>query len=175
VPLIVHHIAVVIGALIYIFTHVCAAYGAIAFICMEFTNWFFVPWIMLSQIDMEGTLPHQVAGVLLVITFLACRIVVCTWQGVAFSIDLGQLSASPAEWACVVLAYLIFLFALVLSWLWLKQVYDGLKAGVQDIWRQYRRSARAVKPAAPDVIPAAGHPASKAAEEVSAPPAFTNL
>ena len=45
-------------------------------------------------------------GVLLVASFIACRIVICTWQGVRFTIDLGDFeSDSACEWSFVILAY----------------------------------------------------------------------
>jgi hypothetical protein len=53
--LVVHHVIVVAGALVYVFTCACALYGSIAFACMEFTNWFFVPWMMLEMLGLDGT------------------------------------------------------------------------------------------------------------------------
>ena len=51
-PLVIHHVAVVLGALVYVLTACCALYGAVAFTCMEFTNWFFVPWMMLEMLGL---------------------------------------------------------------------------------------------------------------------------
>ena len=36
-----------------------------------------------------------------VLSYLACRIVVCTWQGVAFTRDLAEFEGEPGEWAAV--------------------------------------------------------------------------
>lgn len=46
-PLVIHHLLAVLGILAYLLTSVCAVYGAVAFACMEFTNWFFVPYTMM--------------------------------------------------------------------------------------------------------------------------------
>ena len=46
-PMVLHHLIVLLGILIYILSSICAPYGAVAFACMEFTNWFFVPYTMM--------------------------------------------------------------------------------------------------------------------------------
>ena len=145
-PLVVHHVAVVLGALVYVLTACCALYGAVAFTCMEFTNWFFVPWTMLEQLGRDGTTPHQVIGVILVLSYLCCRIVICTWQGVRFTRDLVDFSGDRDEWAAILAAYLIFLFALSLSWIWMNRLYVGLRDGVKELLQQRRRASAKVQP-----------------------------
>ena len=54
-PMVIHHLIVVFGILLYLFGSICAPYGAIAFACMEFTNWFFVPYTMMSQVGSRRT------------------------------------------------------------------------------------------------------------------------
>ena len=145
--LVVHHLIVVTAALVYVLSCYCAVYGAVAFACMEFTNWFFVPWTMLEMLGLDGTTVHQVAGVLLVVTYLVFRIGICTWQGVRFTIDLAAFAeAQPAEEvALVVLAFACYMFALLLSWAWLGKVFTGLRDGLRIILSQ-RRASRAVRP-----------------------------
>jgi uncharacterized membrane protein len=93
--LVIHHVLVVLGILTYLLTSVCAVYGAVAFACMEFTNWFFVPYTMMSQIGLDdGGARYTAVGVLLVVSFIVCRIGICTWQGVEFSKDLAGKSVS---------------------------------------------------------------------------------
>ena len=152
-PLVIHHVAVVLGALVYVLTACCALYGAVAFTCMEFTNWFFVPWTMLEQLGRGGTTPHQVIGVILVLSYLCCRIVVCSWQGVRFTRDLADFSGDRAEWAAVVAAYLIFLFALALSWIWMNRLYVGLRDGVKELLQQRRSASAKVQPQQPQFVP----------------------
>ena len=145
--LVVHHLIVVAAALVYVLSCYCALYGAVAFACMEFTNWFFVPWTMLEMLGLDGTAVHQAAGVLLVLTYLVFRIGICTWQGVRFSLDLAAFAeVHPAdEVAVVVVAFACYMFALLLSWAWLGKVYAGLRDGLRVILSQ-RRASRAVRP-----------------------------
>jgi len=143
----VHHLVVVAAALLYVLSCYCALYGAVAFACMEFTNWFFVPWTMLEMLGLDGTTLHQATGVLLVLTYLVFRIGICTWQGVRFSVDLAAfVEAQPAEEvALVALAFACYMFALLLSWAWLGRVFTGLRDGLRVILSQ-RRASRAVRP-----------------------------
>ena len=145
--LVVHHLIVVAAALVYVLSCYCALYGAVAFACMEFTNWFFVPWTMLEMLGLDGTAVHQATGVLLVLTYLVLRIGICSWQGVRFSLDLAAFAeAQPAqEVALVVLAFACYMFALLLSWAWLGKVFTGLRDGLRIILSQ-RRASRAVRP-----------------------------
>ena len=85
-------------------------------------------------------------GALLVVSFIVCRIVICTWQGVRFSVELGAFSSDDqAEWAFIVVAYLVYLTALVLSWVWLRTVLTECYLAVRQLCRE--SAGRRVRPA----------------------------
>ena len=148
--LVVHHLIVVAAALVYVLSCHCALYGAVAFACMELTNCFFVPWTMLESLGLDGSTVHQAVGILLVGSYLVFRIGICSWQGVRFCVDLAAfVEVHPAdEVAVVLLGFGCYMFALLLSWAWLGQVYTGLRDGLRVIMSQ-RRASRAVGPAPP--------------------------
>jgi len=140
-PMVIHHVIVVAGILVYLLGNVCAPYGAIAFACMEFTNWFFVPYTMMSQLGADTSAAYTVVGVCLVLSFIACRIVICTWQGVQFTIDLSDFTSdNAAEWAFVIFAYVIYLAALCLSWIWLRRVLTECRDGVKELVGQMKQT-----------------------------------
>jgi len=139
----------VIGALIYVLGGVCAFYGAIAFACMELTNLFFIPRVLaeMAQWRMDAPL-CTVNGLCLVITFVVFRVGICTAMAVLFTIDLASFSSPHAtEWALVILAYVIFLGVLLLSWIWLRRVLAELRDGVMVLLHQ-RRALRSQRQAA---------------------------
>jgi len=146
-PMVMHHVIVVLGILLYLLSSVCAPYGAIAFVCMEFTNWMFVPFTMMSQLGMEGSTAHQVVGVMLVLSFVFCRIIICTWQAVKFTVDVSEFASDTGgEWAFVLMAYVVYLAALCLSWIWLKRVLLECHAGVKDLLIQIQKNRASVSP-----------------------------
>lgn len=140
-PMLVHHVMVVVGAGVYIVSGVCAFYGAVAFFCMELTNLFFVPRVVVDIIGgrIDGPL-CTVNGILLVLTFVLFRVGVTTAAAVVFTIDLTQLdaSASALELVCIVIAYVTFLGVLLLSWIWLQRVLKECKDGVNVLLDQRR-------------------------------------
>lgn len=140
-PMLAHHVMVVFGACIYVFSGVCAFYGALAFACMELTNLFFVPRVIFEILGWRvDSALCTVNGLLLVVTFVVFRIGVTSAAAVVFTIDIARLgsSASTTQWTLIVLAYLIFLGVLLLSWIWLHRVLKECKGGVQALLRQRR-------------------------------------
>jgi len=141
-PMLLHHVLVICGALIYVLGGVCAFYGAVAFACMELTNLFFIPRVLAETVGwrMDGPL-CTVNGVCLVLTFVVFRVGVCTGMAVLFTSDLvhfNPLHNAEWEWALVLSAYSIFLAVLVLSWIWLRRVLHELKDGVRVLLHQRR-------------------------------------
>ena len=148
--MLVHHVLVVVGALIYVIGGVCAFYGAIGFACMELTNLFFVPRVLAEFTAwpaMDGP-ACTINGVLLVLTFVVFRVGVCTAMAGLFTYDLTLLdSPHAAEWALILMAYVIFLGVLVLSWIWLRRVLQELRAGIRVLLHQ-RKALKAQQKAA---------------------------
>lgn len=148
-PMLMHHCMVVIGALIYVLGGVCAFYGATAFACMELTNLFFIPRVLAEMAQWRMDTPLcTVNGLCLVITFVVFRVGICTAMAVLFTIDLASFGSPHAtEWALVILAYVIFLGVLLLSWIWLRRVLAELRDGVMVLLHQ-RRALRSQRQAA---------------------------
>lgn len=145
VPLamLLHHCMVVTAALVYVLTTIASFYGAVAFACMELSNWFFIPRTMAEMLQwrLDG-LVGTVNGACLVLTFIFCRIGVCTAVAALFTFDLSRFDGSAAEWTVAVLAYLLFVAVLALSYVWLRlQVLPGLAVALYEL-RQQRRAAR---------------------------------
>ena len=139
-----HHVMVVCGALVYVLSGVCAFYGTVAFVCMELTNLFFIPRVIYEILywRVDGCL-CTVNGVLLVATFSLCRVGVCTCVAVLFTSDLISFeSTHAAEWALVLLAYALFVGVLILSWVWLRQVLTECKSGVDALLQQRKAIER---------------------------------
>ena len=137
----VHHLFVVAAALLYVVTNVAAFYGAIAFVCMEFSNWFFIPRACAETLGWSNDGPLGAAnGVCLVLSYLLLRIGVCTAAAILFMSDLSRVSLDgPAELGCALLALGIFGAVLALSYVWLRlQVLPGLRAAVGQLLVQRR-------------------------------------
>ena len=66
---------------------------------MEFTNWFFLPLILMTQLDIVG-LKKAIAGALFVVVYTVCRMVLCVWVG----IDFALAAASTARAAAVAIS-----------------------------------------------------------------------
>lgn len=129
-----HHACVMAGCLVYLLGLVCALFGAVAFACMEFTNCFFIPHILAEQMQHEGSLLMTINGALLVLSYVGCRIVICTWVGVLFAIELADFASDSAlEWVFVIIAFTIYAAVLLLSWCWLPKVLTELKNGLAEL------------------------------------------
>ncbi len=119
----IHHVTVLVAGFCYLIGHTCAFYGAAAYACMEFTNWFFVTHVMLHQARCGRRRLVQLNYALLVVFFAICRCGIGTYLLAEFSRDLGQFrSTYAAEWGLVVVQYLIYVFVYALSWffIWLE-------------------------------------------------------
>ena len=133
-PLVIHHGVVWFGSLTYIIGRTCSLYGAVAFACMEFTNWFFIIHVNLQMLRSKRRILRQVNYVLLVLAFAVCRLGICTWMGVLFFQDLLQFeSDAPFEWALIIIQAMIFAFVWLLSWFF---VYTELKTMLQPLLEQ---------------------------------------
>lgn len=122
-----HHGVVYVAALTYLIGRTCALYGATAFAAMEFTNWFFIPHILQQQVRSTRHKLWNANYIVLVIAFIAMRLVLCTWMMVLFAEDLGRFQSDDAgEWFLVVFQFVIFVVVTLLSWVWLWQ-------GIQDL------------------------------------------
>ena len=143
-PMLIHHIMVVCGALVYILGGVCALYGAVGFACMELTNLFFIPRVIAEILNwsVDGAL-CTVNALLLVATFVFCRVGVCTVLAVVFTIDLSRFeSTSSLEWSLVVIAYILFIGVLILSYVWLRTVLGEFSQGVRELMAQRQAISR---------------------------------
>ena len=122
-----HHAIVYLAAITYLIGRTCSLYGSIAFSAMEFTNWFFIPHILQQQARSTRTKLWNANYVVLCVSFVGMRLVLCTWMLVLFSQDLSRFRSDDAgEWALVGMQYAIFAMATLLSWVWLWQ-------GIQDL------------------------------------------
>lgn len=96
----------------------CAWYGAAAVALLEFTNWFFLPYILMKQSGYSGA-PFIVLGSLFVVVYFVCRIVLGTWLGIAFAVDVAALASSDAGlWVAVVTSLLTYWLLMGLSVYW---------------------------------------------------------
>jgi len=144
--LLVHHGLVVISALAYVISLLCAFYGAIGFACMELSNVFFIPRTMADLLGWNSDGPAgTLNGICLVLSFILVRVLGGTAILILFTVDLTSFTGGVGEWLVVALSYLIFLAVLVLSYVWLyKQVLPGLRHGIQQLLVQ-RRAVRSQK------------------------------
>ncbi|CAK0847967.1 unnamed protein product [Prorocentrum cordatum] len=101
----------------------------------EATNLFFNPFMMLTQLGYKTTSGAQLVGTGLVISFLlVLRVGVCTWQAVQFAIDIASCDwEEPAGQMPVVVSFAIFLGMTLLSWLWLRDILNGLALAVKAL------------------------------------------
>jgi len=137
----IHHGVVWVACLCYNLSRTCGLYGAVAFACMEFTNWFFIACILFDQLRSKRYWLKNACYAMLVIAFIVCRVVICTIMMVLFTIDLSKFdSEHRGEWFFVLFQYLIFLFV------WLLSFYFGLKEVHQMIKQQRKAKAKAKKP-----------------------------
>ena len=111
-----HHCCVVTAEVVYLLSNACPFYGAIALMLMEFTNWLYLPYVLMKQHGHDGPAFH-VCGVGLVVSFVVCRLGVCTWVGVAFAQDAA--SGMPDGLAsAVVLSLLAYWTLQCISYWW---------------------------------------------------------
>ena len=132
-PLCIHHGVVWIAALTYLIGRTCATYGAVAFAAMEFTNWFFIAHILQQSVRSKmHTLWNINYLVLVFVGVIGCRLIICTYMFVLFSIDIQSFTSdSPVEWGFVMVQYVIFLFICLLSWVF---IWSGIKdAGLDKL------------------------------------------
>ena len=127
----IHHGVVYVAALTYLIARTAALYGAVAFAAMECTNVFFIAHILQQSVRSKmHTLWNINYVVLVVFGVIGCRLTLCTYMFVLFSYDISEFtSESPVEWTFVVAQYVIFLFVVLLSWLF---IWNGIKDGGLD-------------------------------------------
>ena len=70
--------------------------------------------------------------VLVFVGVIGCRLFLCTYMFVLFSLDLAEFASdSPAEWGFVLSQYAIFLSVVLLSWVF---IWNGVKeAGLDQV------------------------------------------
>ena len=133
----VHHATVVVAEVVYLLTQTCALHGALTVALMEFTNWFFLPLILMTQLDIVG-LKKAIAGALFVIVYTVCRMVLCVWVGIDFAIAAARYEPDgdgAGAWAAVAISLLAFWVLLGLSvYWWCRDVPTGIKAATEDMW-----------------------------------------
>lgn len=137
--MLLHHVMVVIAALIYVLGLVCALYGAVGFVCMELSNWFLIARALAEQLGWNNGSKLGVAnGLMLVVTFIVVRVGLGTMYAVRFSMDMAKFSSDDVvEWVLVSLAYAIFIAVLLLSYAWLGQVLSGCRTGLRQLLSQH--------------------------------------
>ena len=133
----VHHATVVVAEVVYLLTQTCALHGALTVALMEFTNWFFLPLILMTQLDIVG-LKKAIAGALFVVVYTVCRMVLCVWVGIDFAIAAARYEPDgdgAGAWAAVAISLLAFWVLLGLSvYWWCRDVPPGIKAATEDMW-----------------------------------------
>ena len=170
--LLIHHGIVSLAAMLYVLSLLACFYGAVAFACMELSNWFFIPRTFAQMLGWKGTCEaacgrhsshrmfnhrHMHAnpcrtedgrcgtlnGLCLVVSFIVFRIGVCSVVGVWFVADLARWgSADAAEWTILILDCLLFMAVLVISYAWL---WLQVLPGLRDGVRQLKQSRRAAQ------------------------------
>ena len=117
-------------------------------------NWFFITHICLQQLRSRQERLKLAVYALLVASFAICRLGICTWMLVLFSIDLSRFTSdSAAEWAFVGAQYAIFVFVWSLSWYFVwRELQPAVGPAVEkslssrlDNWREARRRRSAVR------------------------------
>lgn len=123
-----HHCCVVTAELVYLLSNACPFYGAIALMLMEFTNWLYLPFVLMKQAGTTDGPAFLVCGVGLVVSFVGCRLGVCTWVGVAFARDAA--SGMPDGLASAVTLSLVAFWTLqcISYWWWAHDVMPQLHA-----------------------------------------------
>lgn len=130
----IHHTCVVTAELTYLLTQACAWYGAAAVALLEFTNWFYLPFILMKQAGVQNTL-FYLLGFSFVLVYTVCRVVLGTWLGIAFAVEAADLdSGDDGLWAAVAVALLTYwgLMMLSLYW-WCAEVLPKLHEGLGEL------------------------------------------
>jgi len=145
-PMLGHHVLLVVAALVYLLGNVCSFYGTLGFACMEISNWFLAARTLAEQLGYDNSSGCGVVnGICLVFTFLIFHVGVCTTAAVVFTQDLASFeSASTTEWAFVITAYVLFIAVVLLSLFWLHRVLKECFVGVKELLNQ--RKAMQVMP-----------------------------
>ena len=115
----VHHALVFTAEGVYLLTQYCPWYGALALALMEFTNWFYVPHVLLTQLGRRG-MAWTVIGILFVLAYTGCRVVACTYLAVVFARDVAEYEPhqETSWWVPVGLSLGCFYGLLGLSFFW---------------------------------------------------------
>lgn len=91
----IHHGIVFVACIVYLISRTCSLYGAVAYSSMEFTNMFFIPHILQQQLRSTWHKFWNANYIVLVIAFVALRLVLCTYMAVLFSQDV-KMRARPS-------------------------------------------------------------------------------
>ena len=137
--MILHHATVTMGECVYLLTQVAPWYGATALALFEITNWPFIPFTLLTQLNMKGSMVHSCFGFLFVFAFIVCRLFGCTWVAILFVSQVSDLLSRPAHGtdaikASVVVALVGFMIILALSYYWfVVKVVPNVHAALQEL------------------------------------------
>ena len=116
IKLCVHHGLVLLALLVYVTTQYCARQGALGVLLMDFTNLFFLPHLLLSQLQKQHLVYWTVNGVCFILSYTATRMIGCTWLSIGFAYEASQFEPEDeAGWAAVLLSLACLWLLLFLS------------------------------------------------------------
>ena len=128
-----HHLLVVVAQATFLLTQYPGFYMAASGALFELTNVFFIPHVLMIQLEVHGTWP-LLNGLMLVLVYTVARVGACTSLAVLSVYDLRHFAPTPpGGWlaACVGLA--CFYGLLCMSWYWyMTSILPALHSGIVE-------------------------------------------
>uniref|UniRef100_A0A7S2C5T3 TLC domain-containing protein n=1 Tax=Haptolina brevifila TaxID=156173 RepID=A0A7S2C5T3_9EUKA len=129
--MVLHHATVVIAQIIFLSTGYPSFYMAASGLLFEASNVFFIPHVLMIQLNVTGIAP-TLNGSLLILTYTLCRPLACTILAILSISDLTSFDPPDAfGWLAALIALLCFYVLLTLSihW-WITSILPSLHAGM---------------------------------------------
>ena len=139
--LMVAHHALVVGAQsTFLLTQYPSGYMAASGFLFELTNVFFIPHVLLIQLEGEGGAGQTALGVALVIVYTLARCVACSYLAMLSVGDLARFApVHAASWLPCLVGLFCFYGLLLISWWWyvsaiLPALHKGLQGALGDTY-----------------------------------------
>ena len=128
-----HHTLVVLAQATFLLTQYPAFYMAASGALFELTNVFFIPHVLMIQLEVSGPL-QQANGLLLVLAYTVFRVVACTAICVLSLGDFASFTPPhPSGWAAALVAMGCLYGLTTMSWYWyVRDIVPALHAGLQE-------------------------------------------
>ena len=132
--MVLHHLFVVVAQSTFLLTRYPAGFMAASGFLFELTNVFFVPHVLLFQLDANRPKTRAILGLSLVVVYTLARCGACSALALLSIRDLSRFNPPSAGcWLAALLGMLCFYGLLLISWYWYFQaILPSLHAGLSD-------------------------------------------